>query len=180
MKIPYTETGLDSDQSGVIRQAVLDTEDPEYKRRLGWIATVTRLAEPTLEVEIIAPVGDDKTANFNSKLKYAHNGQSFIVDAYLTFRAPRTTIAVLDAAFGLAIPGIEHMSLPDPPSGKQPEDWEAKNSPMGPPLASAPGWFTTYWGGQPEGFIWTGPSGARYQLGRFGNGMFQVVGWKKL
>ena len=180
MKIPYTETGFDSDQSGVIRQAVLDTDDPEYKRRLGWILSVTRLAEPTFEVVVSPAVGSDTTPNFNSLLKFRFNGETVQVDAYLTYRNPRVTLAVLDAVFNLGIAGIEHMTLPEPPASKPLQDWETPGAKIGPPLASHAGWFTTLWGGETDGAIWTAPSGTRYQLGRVGNGMFAWPAWKRL
>jgi hypothetical protein len=87
----------------------------------------------------------------------------------------------LDGVFGLHIKGIENMALPDPPRPVEAiKDWEVKGAPIGPPIVAHPGWFMSTYGGQAPGHIWTGPSGARYKLGRVGNGMFSMLAWQVL
>lgn len=87
-------------------------------------------------------------------------------------------IAMLHNVVGVDLNNLKYTD-PDTPKPGQ-EDWQVAGSPLGPPVASKPGWFMNKFTGHTLGKNWSGPSGATYRMSEDGQGFSRFVGWKKV
>jgi len=175
----YTETGVSANQGGTI-SAIVDTESPAFKNRIAWIRQqATILAQPEELYEVVQSPGDP-TPNTTGSLIWRTAEAALATDVYLTMLSPEVTLAALDAHFRLGIKNLEHLRYADPAPAAPVEDWKVPGAAIGPPHPTYAGHFATAHQGQPVGFIWTAPSGNRYQHVMVGNGMFAWPLWRKL
>jgi hypothetical protein len=175
----YSETGESANQDRTI-SAIVDTDSESFKSRIAWIRQKAgNIAPPEVTFHVVQSPGDP-TPNTVGTLIWRTADTQISTDCYLTWRSPEVTLAALDTHFRLGLQGVEHMKYADPTPPAPVEDWKTPGAPIGPPLPAYAGFFSTAWGGQPEGYIWAAPSGSRYQLTRIGNGLFSMPAWKKL
>lgn len=106
-------------------------------------------------------------------------GGEYRCDALALLNKPELAIATIAISCNLQI-DLDKLKFKDPddvPEGSP--DWQAVDSPVGPPLASLPGYFSqNFKVKQPEiGGKWTGPSGQVYQIVRWKSGGAFAFGW---
>lgn len=175
----YSETGVIATQDGTI-SAIVDTDSPAFIARIQWIRQKTGLDQPEI-LRIVAQSPGDPTPNITGVLNWTREGRQVGTDCFLTMRNPEVALASLAVDLGLNIPGIEHMKYVEVAIPKDINDWDQPGAPIGPPLDPERTWFDSRRQGQPEGFVWTAPSGNRYRLDRRGTfAMFSYPAWKKL
>jgi hypothetical protein len=121
----------------------------------------------------------DLTPNIVGSVVFERKGDCVPVDAFLLMRSPEVALVGLDTAFNLRIANVGAIKFSDEPPAAVP-DWQTPGAPIGQPWPTRSDVFTFRGTGQPDGYIWTGPSGARYQVVRIGAGMFAQPAWQKL
>lgn len=104
-------------------------------------------------------------------------------DAMALLKNPELTVARIAIACNVAI-DLNTLKFVDPDENKPPaEDWQTADAPLGPPLASMPGYYQqNNKVKQPKlGSEWTGPSGRRYRLDEWQQlAWLRITAWKAL
>ena len=174
----YSETGVIATQAGTV-SAIVDTDSPDFVRRVQWIREKTGLAEPSI-LKITAQSPGDPTPNTTGILTWERDGKTFGTDCFLTLRNPEVSLASICLELNIVVPNLEHQRYVEvaPPAASN--DWDAPGAPFGAPIEETKTWYQTRFQGQPDGFVWTAPSGNRYRHERRGTGLFGYPAWKKL
>lgn len=165
-----------------------DTDNPDLKQRADWAkdrlgasgwAITTRLSQYGNYPDSLGTPGtvlfvsaDVEFYGFPYNDGQPEGRLSYTCDALALLHNPELTVANIAMACNIKL-DLGSLKFVDPDDTKPPvPDWEAADSPVGPPMASLPGYFSqNFKVKQPDyGGVWTGPSGARYQLVRWKSG----------
>lgn len=181
-----------TDQDG--KPISIDTDAPEVKRRVAWVADMAGLAYPALRETLnVSPnvsggnVSSGNSLTLHAAFEFEHKGEIASVDvfAFDDVGLPATdmpgVLAYLNVMLGLGLTdeAIRGMRYLPPPPPETAHDWQAPDSPMAEPLANQTGRYKSRGTGRKVGDIWTGPSGTKYQLQNIG-GIFQYLAWVRL
>jgi hypothetical protein len=164
----------------------VDTDSKPFLQRLEWLKQNGAPANYSLLFGLnMTP----KVANSNptsevsvtqtGTIIWSENGFTYGTDVYLTHISPSVALIELLKVFDKPVPQVapQFQEVPDEVEVK---DWEAKNSPLGPPLPGQPGRYQSRGTGKQLGERWVGPSGRIYQLRTSGQGPFAFLYWQEL
>lgn len=180
----------------------IDTDAAEFHNRINWACDMLGLPQPVLIPFLnMGPL----VAGSN-----VASGQSLTPHAALQFTNPKNnrsaqiTIEAIDdgddtnpkqnlqgvlaylsleLGLGLTPEAVANMIYTPPEPPKHVEDWEAPGTLIGPPLESAPGWFTSLRRGNKPGDTFQGISGATYRYGYVGGqsiSFMRYPGWERI
>ena len=174
---------------------IIDTENLDVKQVCDWAASILKAKSwkflfKKLLVELGVPdtgVPNETIISWSLDVQFEGVepdvfGQDFaIVGVRELIKHPENIVRSI--ALDRNVPGFDPDNLkyndPDTPKPGQ-EDWQVAGSPLGPPVASKPGWYMNKFTGHALGKNWSGPSGAMYRMSEEGTGFGRFVGWRKV
>jgi hypothetical protein len=166
----------------------VDTDSKPFLQRIEWLKQNGAPAEHSLLFGLnVSP----KVANANptsdlsvtqtGTIVWNENGFTYGTDVYLTFMSPSVALIEVLKAFGKAVPTVAPQ-FKEPPAAvdTSAKDWEAQNSPVGPPLPGQSGKYQSRGTGKQIGDRWVGPSGKTYEMRSSGFGPFAFRFWQEV
>jgi hypothetical protein len=169
----------------------VDTDSEETKRRVAWVAKMAGVSLPTVHDYLnMSPnasggnVAPGVSVTLWGQYAFEKDGVTVPVDVRIfadgggLVKRLQGAISGLSILLGLGLSpeSIAGMIYEEPAPTEPAEDWQAPGSPMAEPLPGQPGRYKSKGTGRQIGDVWTGPSGAVYELQNIG-GIFQYLAW---